>query len=88
MERPRRLEPTRSAPILAVAVAEADCSGRSSFPHAETDVTRDRSELRAWYCNAMLKRIDELRALLPGLEAGDAGACDAARTIAQALRGS
>jgi CheY-like chemotaxis protein len=36
----------------------------------------------------MLRRIDELRALLGRLEVGDGAACDAARKIAQALRGS
>jgi CheY-like chemotaxis protein len=49
---------------------------------------RDRAELQAWYRTAMLKRIDELRALRPSLQAGEERAFDAARAIGQALRGS
>jgi CheY-like chemotaxis protein/HPt (histidine-containing phosphotransfer) domain-containing protein len=51
-------------------------------------VTRDRAEIRSWYQQAMLRRVDELRGLRESLEAGDGAACDAAREIGQALRGS
>jgi len=51
-------------------------------------MTRDRAELQSWYRQAMLRRVDELRALLGPLEAGDATACDSARDIGQALRSS
>ena len=51
-------------------------------------MTRDRAELQSWYRQAMLRRIDELSELRSGLEARDPIACDAAREIAQALRGS
>jgi CheY-like chemotaxis protein len=50
--------------------------------------TVDRESLRAWYLQAMSRRVDELRALIARLEARDAAAPDAARRVAQALRGS
>lgn len=51
-------------------------------------LTQDRAELQDWYRQAMRKRIERLCALREGLEAVDGAACDAARKIAQALRGS
>jgi len=48
----------------------------------------DRERLRAWYRQAMARRADELRALREGLVARDASACDDARAVGQALRGS
>lgn len=48
----------------------------------------DKGELRAWYREAMGRRIEELRELRDGLMAGDAAARDAARRVGQALRGS
>ncbi len=51
-------------------------------------MTLDRDALRAWYRQAMGRRIEELRSLRRGLSAADAQACDQARAVAQALRGS
>jgi len=51
-------------------------------------VTPDRDALKAWYRQAMARRIDELRSLRPGLSAADAQRCDQARAVGQALRGS
>ena len=51
-------------------------------------MTRDRAELQSWYRAAMVRRIDELRALRAQLANGDEAACAAARQIGQALRGS
>jgi CheY-like chemotaxis protein/HPt (histidine-containing phosphotransfer) domain-containing protein len=51
-------------------------------------VKPDREQLRAWYREALTRRADELRALRERLGAGDADATDAARAVAQALRGS
>jgi CheY-like chemotaxis protein/HPt (histidine-containing phosphotransfer) domain-containing protein len=53
-----------------------------------TRVTLDREHLKRWYREAMKHRLSELRALRQGLRAGDPSVCDAARAIAQALRGS
>lgn len=54
----------------------------------EGDLTRDRGKLQTWYRQAMLKRIAELRDLRSRLESIDQRACDAARQVGQALRGS
>lgn len=51
-------------------------------------MTRDRAGLRAWYRQAMLRRIAELTALRRRIEGGDPDACDRTREVAQALRGS
>lgn len=51
-------------------------------------MTRDRRELRSWYREAMLSRIDELVGLRPEVEEGSSSACDRLRTVGQALRGS
>ena len=51
-------------------------------------MTRDREELQSWYRQAMLPRIEELRALRAALQAADERGFDAARSIWQALRGS
>lgn len=51
-------------------------------------MTRDRAELQTWYRQAMARRIEELRALRGPLQAEEEGACDRARAIGQALRGS
>ncbi len=51
-------------------------------------MTPDRAELQSWYRAAMVRRIDELRALRVPLASGDEIACAAARQIGQALRGS
>ena len=48
----------------------------------------DREQLRSWYRQAMIRRAEELRALRDALQACDAAACDAARAVGQALRGS
>lgn len=48
----------------------------------------DREEPRAWYRQAVARRADELRALRDGIARGEQGACDAARAVGQALRGS
>lgn len=53
-----------------------------------TRVPLDREHLKRWYREAMQQRLSELRALRQGLRAKDSSACDAARAIAQALRGS
>lgn len=49
---------------------------------------RDPQSLKAWYRQAMARRIDELRGLRAGLAASDPAACDGVRAVAQALRGS
>lgn len=54
----------------------------------EGSVKADREQLRSWYRQAMARRAEELRALRDGLQTGDAQACDAARAVGQALRGS
>lgn len=54
----------------------------------EERVTRQRAELREWYRQAMRRRITELTALRRRIEDGDPEACDGARGVAQALRGS
>lgn len=51
-------------------------------------MARDRADLQTWYRQAMRRRIEELRALRSRLEACDEAACDQARAIGQALRGS
>jgi CheY-like chemotaxis protein len=51
-------------------------------------VTPELGKLQAWYRQAMLKRIVELRDLRSRVEASDPEACDAARKVGQALRGS
>lgn len=51
-------------------------------------MARDQAALQSWYRQAMLRRIDALRALVEPLEAGNAEACDSAREIGQALRSS
>lgn len=51
-------------------------------------MTRDRESLQAWYRQAMLKRIVELRDLRDRVRAGEADAFDEVRKIGQALRGS
>ena len=51
-------------------------------------MTLDRDDLKRWYREAMLRRLDELRGLRHDLRAGRADACDAARAVGQALRGS
>lgn len=51
-------------------------------------MTLDREGLRLWYRGAMERRLAELRGLRQDLRAGSPGAYDAARSIAQALRGS
>ena len=51
-------------------------------------MTPDRAELQSWYRAAMVRRIDELRALRVPLANGDEIACASARQIGQALRGS
>lgn len=51
-------------------------------------VTAEREGLRSWYLQAMGRRSDELRQLLVGLATGERGTFDAARRVAQALRGS
>jgi len=51
-------------------------------------VKRDPEALKAWYRQAMARRIGELRELRPGLASREAAAADAARAVAQALRGS
>lgn len=51
-------------------------------------MTVDRAGLKSWYRQAMVRRIDELRALRGRLRLADQAACDAARAIGQALRGS
>ena len=48
----------------------------------------DTERLRRWYLDAMARRVDELRELRGKLIAGEAPAFDAARRVAQALRGS
>jgi CheY-like chemotaxis protein/HPt (histidine-containing phosphotransfer) domain-containing protein len=48
----------------------------------------DTERLRRWYLDAMARRVDELRDLRGKLIAGEALAFDAARRVAQALRGS
>lgn len=55
---------------------------------SEVCVTIDREGLKRWYREAMHRRLTELRALRRGLRAGEADARDAARAVAQALRGS
>jgi CheY-like chemotaxis protein len=52
------------------------------------DVIPDHEKLRLWYLTAMLRRADELRGLRESLQEQRPGACDAARKIGQALRGS
>ncbi|MGE0159714.1 MAG: response regulator [Gemmatimonadales bacterium] len=47
-----------------------------------------RMGLASWYLQAMAGRIDELRALRAGLAAGETSALDAAKRVAQSLRGS
>jgi CheY-like chemotaxis protein/HPt (histidine-containing phosphotransfer) domain-containing protein len=51
-------------------------------------VTLDREDLKRWYREAMLRRLEELRSLREGLLAEGHDAYDAARAVAQALRGS
>ncbi|MGD2047221.1 MAG: response regulator [Gemmatimonadota bacterium] len=51
-------------------------------------MTIDREGLKQWYRGAMMRRLEELRGLRSGLQAGDSSACDAARSVGQALRGS
>jgi CheY-like chemotaxis protein/HPt (histidine-containing phosphotransfer) domain-containing protein len=48
----------------------------------------DTEALRRWYLDAMARRIDELRELRARLIEGDKASFDAARRVAQALRGS
>ena len=48
----------------------------------------ERESLRRWYLDAMGRRIEELRALRDRIVAGDVSAHDAARRVAQELRGS
>jgi CheY-like chemotaxis protein len=51
-------------------------------------VSRDPESLKAWYRQAMVRRIQEIRALRNRLALADAGAANAARKVAQQLRGS
>lgn len=51
-------------------------------------MTVGREGLRGWYLQAMGRRIEELRELREGLVAADPATFDAARRVAQALRGS
>jgi CheY-like chemotaxis protein len=51
-------------------------------------VTLDREGLKLWYRGAMERRLGEMRALRADLRAGHSAAYDAARSVAQALRGS
>ena len=51
-------------------------------------VTLDREDLKQWYREAMQRRLVELRGFRPDLRAGEPSAYDAARAVAQALRGS
>lgn len=51
-------------------------------------VTLDREDLKRWYREAMLRRLGELRVVRHDLRGGRPGAHDAARAVAQALRGS
>lgn len=51
-------------------------------------MTRDRAGLRDWYRQAMRRRIAELTVLRRRIEDGDPLACDRARQVAEALRGS
>ena len=48
----------------------------------------DREDLKSWYRGAMQGRLVELRGFRAPLRAGEPGAHDAARAVAQALRGS
>src|SRR5690606_22981108 len=54
----------------------------------EGGVSVDREGLRRWYLAAMARRIDQLREVRAGVTLGEQDACDAARAVAQALRGS
>jgi len=51
-------------------------------------VTLDREGLKLWYRGALERRLDELRGLRVDLREGRSGSYDAARSVAQALRGS
>jgi CheY-like chemotaxis protein len=51
-------------------------------------VTLDREGLKLWYRGALERRLEELRGLRAELTRGIPGACDATRSVAQALRGS
>lgn len=51
-------------------------------------MTRDRGKLQAWYRQAMLGRIAELRDLRIRVRDAQPAACDEVRKIGQALRGS
>jgi CheY-like chemotaxis protein/HPt (histidine-containing phosphotransfer) domain-containing protein len=51
-------------------------------------VTLDREGLKLWYRGAMARRLDELRGLRAQLIQRNQSAFDAARSVAQALRGS
>lgn len=51
-------------------------------------MTFDREGLKRWYRDAMHRRLDELRDLRTDLRSADPVAIDAARAVAQALRGS
>jgi CheY-like chemotaxis protein len=51
-------------------------------------VALDREDLKSWYRDAMQRRLDELRSFRSDLREGLPEAYDAARAIAQALRGS
>jgi len=51
-------------------------------------VTLDREDLKRWYRDAMHRRLAELRGLRQGLRAREPAVYDAARAVAQALRGS
>ena len=48
----------------------------------------DREDLRSWYRDAMRRRLAELRDFRSDLRDGRPEAFDAARAVAQALRGS
>ena len=51
-------------------------------------MTVDRAALQLWYREAMRGRVEELRGLRERLEAGNRAACDEARRVGMALRGS
>jgi CheY-like chemotaxis protein/HPt (histidine-containing phosphotransfer) domain-containing protein len=51
-------------------------------------LTVEREALRSWYLQAMGRHIEELRELRAGLTAAEPASYDAARRVAQALRGS